>query len=323
MTSLHDDRPHPIPPFAYLRYKENYFFIIMDPEGGVFGVAHFNNEPLFNRSRFTLNLNIHGKNFAYANETPIPEKFAMADTLSDGTLSLKFVEPHRRFDMSYHGEDLSAEVVFEARRPTFDYAACRTAAPDLPSFQEIMTFGLNLPFNHQQQSLTVRGRIVVKGTTIDLNGSGYRDHSWVFRTDNVVRRHFWTGLNFPNRAFGMKTLETLHRPGLWAKEGYVSDAVGGRALKAIKVTSLGEKAGWPESLRFEFRDMLDQPFTIEVDVAGRYSEVALHSEKTLAGQAGYQIMESCCPLTLVESGEQGVGLIEIGKHPSVQQPWAS
>jgi hypothetical protein len=321
MTTIHDDRPHPIPPAAYLRYKENYFFIIMDPERGVFGVAHFNNEPLFNRSRFTLNLNVQGKQFAYANEIPIPEKFAMAESLSDGKLSLRFSEPHKRFDLKFTGGDFSADVVFEARRPTFDYAACRTAAPDMPSFQEVMTMGLNLPFNHQQQSLAVRGLITGGGKTVELNGWGYRDHSWVFRGDSVVARHFWTGLNFPDRAFGMKTLETLHRPGIWAKEGYVSDAGGERALKAIRVTTDGEKNGWPEKLHFEFKDVLDKPFTIEVDVAGRYSDVALHSEKAVGQRPGYEIMESCCPLTLAETGERGVGLIEIGKHPSLERPW--
>jgi hypothetical protein len=213
-------------------------------------------------------------------------------------------------------------VVFEARRPTFDYGACRTAAPDMPSFQEVMTMGLNLPFNHQQQSLTVRGRIVAGGVAVELNGWGYRDHSWVFRGDSVVARHFWTGLNFPECAFGMKTLETLHRPGIWAKEGYVSDALGERALRAIRVSAQGEKDGWPETLRFEFKDVFDAPFTIEVDVAGRYSEVGLHSEKAVGQRAGYEIMESCCPLKLIETGARGVGLIEIGKHPSLERPWA-
>lgn len=321
MTTIHDDRPHPIPPYAYLRYKENYFFIVMDPEREVFGISHFNNEPLFDRARFTLNLNIRGQHFAYANETPMPKEFEMASELSDGKLTIRFVEPHQRFDMSFEDDNLSLDVVFEARLPTFDFAPCRTAAPDMPSFQEIMTLGQNMPFNHQQQSLTSRGRIVLKSDrgdeSIELNGWGYRDHSWSMRTDNIVRRHFWTGLNFPERAFGMKTLETLHRPGVWAKEGYVSDKDGERALRAITVEQFGEKGGWPETVRFNFRDVIDKIFTIEIDVAGRYSDVPLDAEKSDAGRPTYQIIESCCPLTLLETGEKGVGLVEIGKHPTI------
>ena len=200
MTTIHDDRPHPIPPFAYLRYKENYFFIIMNPENQVFGISHINNEPLFNRSRFTLNMNVRGKQYAYTNETPLPTEFAMAEQLTDGKLTLRFLEPHRKFELDYDGSDLAVNAVFEARRPTFDFSACKTAAPDLPSFQEVMTLGLNMPYNHQQQSMTTRGRIVLKSTAgaqpLEFGGWGYRDHSWSMRTDNIVRRHFWTGLNF-------------------------------------------------------------------------------------------------------------------------------
>jgi hypothetical protein len=66
--------------------------------------------------------------------------------------------------------------------------------------------------------------------------------------------------------------------------------------------------------------VLNQPYTVEVDVAGRYSEVGLHAEKAAAGQASYPIIETCCPLRLVETGEKGVGLIEIGRHPSLGNP---
>ena len=45
MTVRHDDLPHPVPPFAYLRWKENWFFIIMDAEHDVHGVVHLNYEP--------------------------------------------------------------------------------------------------------------------------------------------------------------------------------------------------------------------------------------------------------------------------------------
>ena len=45
MPAAHDDLPHPVPPIAYLRWKENWFFIAMDPVSEVHGVVHFNFEP--------------------------------------------------------------------------------------------------------------------------------------------------------------------------------------------------------------------------------------------------------------------------------------
>jgi hypothetical protein len=39
MSMIHDDRPHPVPPTACLRYKENRFFVIMDTKNSVFLAA--------------------------------------------------------------------------------------------------------------------------------------------------------------------------------------------------------------------------------------------------------------------------------------------
>jgi len=322
MTTIHDDRPHPIPPFAQLRWKENYFFILMDERNSAFGVAHFNNEPLFSRSRYALNLAVQGQAFRYANEVALPERFEGASELTDGRLTLRFVRPHRRFELAFTGEDLQAAITFEARLPTFDFVACKSAAPEMPSFQEVMTLGLNLPYNHQQQSLTACGTITVgrhrdAPRTFAIAGLGYRDHSWSMRCDNISRRHVWSGLNFPTRAFGIKMIETTHRPGLWAKEGYVSDSDGERALRRIDIVHHGSSGGWPQKTRFAVQDMTGRAFTITADVAARFADVPLHAEKPGSGAPGYQILETFCPLLLEETSERGIGLVEIGRHPSL------
>jgi hypothetical protein len=297
----------------------------MDRKNEVYGISHLNNEPLFNRSRFTLNLVVQGQPFRYASEVAFPADFDSAPALSDGRLSLQFREPHRRFDLNFEGEDFRAALTFAARRPTFDFVACRSAAPEQPSFQEVMTLGLNLPYNHQQQSLTVSGSVVVRSSgrerTVVVDGLGYRDHSWSMRTDNISRRHVWTGLNFPERAFGIKVLETTHRPGLWAKEGYVSDADGERALRVIDVTHTGSSNGWPKTTRFAVRDVQGRAFTIEADIAGRFADVPLHAEKTSGGAPSYEILETFSPLKLLETGESGIGLVEIGRHPTLKDAY--
>ncbi len=325
MTTLHDDRPHPVPPFAFLRYKENYFFIIMDRANEIYGVSHLNNEPLFNRSRFSLNLSVRGQPLRHSAEVPLPADFPGSSILTDGRLSLRFLEPHRRFMLDFDGEDFAAHIEFEARRPTFDFVACKSAAPDMPSFQEVMTLGLNLPYNHQQQSMRTRGSVTVKtggrAQTHAVDGLGYRDHSWSMRTDNIPRRHVWTGLNFPERAFGIKVLETTVRPGFWAKEGYVSDGDGEQALRAIDVTHQGSVDGWPAKTRFAVRDVSGRHFTIEADIAARYADVPLHSEKAANGAPTYEILETFSPLALLETGEQGIGLVEIGRHPTVKDAY--
>lgn len=322
MPTAYDDRPHPVPPVAFMRYKENYFFIVMDAAAGVHGISHINNEPLFNRTRFALHLSVRGRPYHYASEVTLPAQFEGAAELTDGRYAIKFVAAHKRFELTCRGEDFAVDLVFEARRPTFDFQFCKAAAPENPSFQEVMTLGLNLPYNHQQQSLTSAGTVTIRqdgrDETIRVNGLGYRDHSWSMRSDNISRRHFWTGHNLPGRAIGCKVIETIHRPGLWAKEGYVSDDEGERALRFIDVTSHGVQDGWPKMVKFALRDVFGKPFTIEADIAGRYAAVPLHSEKADPGTQTYQILETLCPVRLLETGETGISLVEIGRHPSVR-----
>jgi len=312
MTTVHDDFPHPIPPLAYLRYKENYFFIIMAPENSVHGIVHLNFEPGQDRARYSCHLSVQGKACHYVSETALPEKFEMARTIGDGKIQLSFIKPHEQFDLSLNSDDLTFKLTFEKSLPTFDYAPCRAANPETPSFQEVMTLGTNLPYNHQQQALTVNGTVITDGNEITISGKGYRDHSWCVRTDNIVASHTWSGHHFGNRAFGVKKLHTLARPGLWAREGYVSDADGERALKNIEVIYEGKSTdGLPEIARFELSDVLGKNYTLICDVAARYAQVPLVAEKP--GKHGaYQITENFCPSIIEETGETGCSLVEIG-----------
>lgn len=323
MTSAHDDLPHPVPPFAHLRYKENYFFILLAPESRAFGVIHLNHEPGQDRARYTANLELAGRSIRYANTTPFPPDFALSRRIGDGALGLHFAEPHRRFELTLAMPELQLDLDFTARHPTFDYAACKTAGSDAPSFQDVMTFGLNLPYNHQQQALDASGQArFADGETLAIAGSGYRDHSWVMRSDSLSQQHTWCGLNFPGRSFGIKTIATGWRPGIVAREGYVVDAEGERALTRIAVRSEGAMAdGLAERLVQEVTDVFGNHYTITADIAGRLAHVPLVSEAP-AGRTAYQIVENFCPLRLEETGEAGVGLVEIGRSSAIGGPYA-
>lgn len=321
MTTLHDDLPHPVPDYAQLRYKENYFFILLAPECEAFGVIHLNHEPGHDRVRYVGNFRIAGRDLAYSNQTAFPDGFAHSRTIGDGNLSLTFAEAHKRFEMSLRSDGIELELAFEGRFPTFDFAACRTAGNPAPSFQEIMTLGLNLPYNHQQQALSSIGTARFDdGTTHAIKGYGYRDHSWVMRADVATREHDWCGFNFPSRAFGIKTLETMSRPGVRTAEGYVADAQGLRALRSIATTRNGAmEDGLCRSLVHDVEDVFGQRYRIVSDVAGRHAHVPLASEAP-AGKHGYHIVENFCPSTC--EGESGIGLVEIGRNSAISGPFA-
>lgn len=316
MATTHDDLPHPVPSIAQLRWKENWFFIVMDAAHGVHGVVHCNFEPGHDRARLSCHLDVRGEKCHYASEMRFPERFAMSRTIGDGRLVVTFAEPQRRIELAVDADDFGARLAFERSRPVFDYAACRFANPDVPSFAEVMTLGTNLPYNHQQQAMTVRGTVTLrsgpKAGEHTVDGYGYRDHSWCMRSDGAVASHTWSGHHFGHRAFGVKHLHTQSRPEVWAREGYVSDADGERALRDIEVRYLGRGAdGLPQTVRFELVDVFGKPFTIVADVAGRHAQVPLVSEKPGKGGA-YRIAENFCPSVIEETGETGISLVEIG-----------
>lgn len=318
MTSMHDDLPHPVPAYAFLRYKENYFFILLAEAQRAFGVIHFNHEPGFDRARYTCNLNVGGRAFAYANATPFPEQFVHSREIGDRALRLRFVEPHRRFELALRTPEIALELTFSARHPTFDFAACRTAGNPAPSFQDINTLGLNLPYNHQQQALNAQGRIeFAGGPRVDVDGSAYRDHSWVMRGDTTISQHLWCAFNFPERSFGIKTNASLLRPDDPAKEGYVVDSSGARALRRIDVRTEGAFAdGLPQRLIHDIEDVFGARYTIESDVAGRHASVPLVSEAS-GHRPAYYIAENFCPATLQQGGECGIALVEVGRNATV------
>jgi hypothetical protein len=318
MTATHDDLPHPVPPIAFLRWKENWFLIMMDPERQVHGIVHCNHEPGHDRARYSCHLTVKGELYHYANESRFPQVWAHARSIGDERLRVEFVEPHARMDLSLTTAEVDVDVSFTKARPTFDFAACKFANPAAPSFQEIMTYGTNLPYNHQQQGMFVRGKVLVKmganAGEYTISGFGYRDHSWCMRTDTAVASHTWSGWHFGDRVFGVKKLHTQARPEVWAREGYVSDADGERALGEIEVSYLGKSAdGLPEKVRCEVTDVYGKRFTFVGDVAGRHGQVPLVSEKPGHGPA-YRIAENFCPAVLEQTGQKGCALIEIGGY---------
>lgn len=321
--TLHDDLPHPVPAFAQLRYKENWFFILLAPDSDAFGVIHFNHEPAFDRARYTANFEIAGQSIRYADTAPFPEDFAFAGRIGNGALDLRFAEPGKRFELALKTPEIDLDLVFTARQGVYDYAASRSCGNAAPSFQEVMTLGLNLPYNHQQQALDATGTArLADGRVLAIAGTGYRDHSWVMRADAGSLEHSWCGLNFPGRSFGIKTIATATRPGSVAMEGYVADARGTRALREIVVRREGAQAdGLCERLVQEVTDVFGARYTIVADLAGRFAHVPLVSEAP-AGKAGYHIVENFCPLTLAETGESGVGLVEIGRSSLLAGPFA-
>jgi hypothetical protein len=318
MSTVHDDTPHPIPPTAYLRYKENWLFILMDVDHGVFGIAHFNHEPGFDRARFSCNLMVRGQLFKYGNQVAFPANFAFSRQIGDDKLIVTFVEPYEQMHLSLSSDEIVLDVSFRRHAPPFDFEAYEAANPDVPKTQEVIGLATNQEFHHQTQAMTIEGTLRIKSgesskEIIPLKGLGYRDHSRGVRADNILLRHVWTYLHFPSVIFGAMSVTGSFRPGLTASSGYVYDAAGMRALGTIDMSSHGKgEGGLPDSVEFKLPDVFGQRHTVIADIAKRVAHVPLVTEAPSASGHAYTVVENFCPIVLKETGEIGFALVEIG-----------
>ncbi|HKQ83379.1 MAG TPA: hypothetical protein VJS42_14400 [Steroidobacteraceae bacterium] len=322
MLTTHDDVPHPVPPTAYLRYKENWFWIFVDVRNQIFGMAHFNYEPGFGRARVSCNLLVRGELHQYGNEIPFPENFAYSKEIGDDKLKVRFVEAHTEFGFSLANDALNFQVTLRKHAPTFDYEAYTAANPEKPTVKEAATLGTNTCFHHQQQALTMKGTLEMKtgklkGEKFNIDAMAYRDHSRAIRCDNMTLKHTWSFLYFPKRVLGVMGVYSVLRPSIAANEGYVYDGSGMRSLKDIEITTEGKSDEFlPATVKFKMNDIEGNNFTIVADIENRFGNVPLAVEKPGGGLPAYRIHENFVPLKLEETGEEGYALVEIGDNPS-------
>lgn len=313
MTTTHDDLPHPVPAYAHLRYKENYFFIIMGQEENVFGSLHFNNEPGFDRTKISFDFLIKGKRVTYNNIVPISPRFGEDPFVTDGVAKMTIHQSHKHFTIEMKTEELELDLTFRGRMPTFDSHACKYAAPDQPSFRDVATFGLNLPLEHHVQSMLVSGTVRSGEIETTLDCLGYRDHSWGLRVDTPTAWHTWSVINFPERSFLMFSQVMQVRTGLISLEGGVMDAAGTQALRRLEIIPFDFSANevLPARMLFEATDVEGQTYSLEADIAGRMAQLGVQVEVG-AEQMPYTLTDNYCTIRDRNSGETGIGLVELG-----------
>jgi hypothetical protein len=318
METIYDDMPHPIPPLAYLRYKENWFFLILDVENRIFGQTHFSYEPGLDRARMSCNLSVKGEIFKYGNAIPFPKQFAHHPEIGDDKLKLKFVEAHSRFGLQLNSDDAALDVSYTRRAPTFDYEASEAANPGVPTLAEVANLSTNQLCHHQQQALNLSGTLRMKsgahaGKTFTLSGAGYRDHSRMVRCDNLTLRHIWSFHCFPDKVFGAMSMTNMLRPSVTHIAGYIHQDGKSSPLKNMEITNHNQPAGeMPQTVEFKLNDVAGKPYTIIADIANRYGYVPLSVEAGDAEGNVYICIENFCPLTIKETGEKGFGLVEVG-----------
>ncbi|MFT4054501.1 MAG: hypothetical protein QM681_08335 [Novosphingobium sp.] len=313
---LHEDYPHTVPARAWLRWKENYFWVFMDPERDLCCLAHSTIEPTYERAFASFTVLHKGRTLVSGKEVAMPAPFEHQKRLVLSGLTLNFLKPQTEFLIEFEDENVAAALTFTRRMHLFDFQACADVNPDWFSVSENTAFERN-SFRHQGQCMNAAGRVSFKtgefaGTTLDVEGSGYRDHSWGMRNDQMTLDHNWSFFNFPSMGFHLMRVRNTVRPMNMTAEGYVARAEGNEAITALEIENIGEgPEGMPQKVVFRTTTYGGETFTLVADVGNAFARLPLHSQKP--GAKVYLNVENMCHVRCEETGEEGLANVEIGQ----------
>ena len=201
MVTSEDDYPHPVPPQAFMTWKENWVFPAVDTEQRVATLFHFSLRPGAGEGIFTAKLCIDDWEHRYVGRSPVPADLPAFVPVRNERLTFEVVEPATRFRITYRGEELDADLEYTARFPPWDFDDNALAPGDSPLGDR----GRGVfHFHHYEQALRHEGTITLRagpraGETIRVSGYANRDHSWGWREDLTFRHHHWLCASFEDR----------------------------------------------------------------------------------------------------------------------------
>lgn len=322
MFGPEDDYPHPVPPQAFMLWKENWVFPAVDTKNRVATLFHFSLRPGLGEGIFTAKFAIDGWEHRYVGRSPIPKDLTTFQPVQDEKITFTIVKPAEEFHLVYTSDELDADITFTARFPAWDF----DAAPKAPGDSVLGDVGRGVfPFHHMEQSLMHDGVIKIKagpkdGSEIHVSGYANRDHSWGWRQDLTFNHHHWICASFDDRFIeGAKMQEDFYPHGP-KTGGWFSTADGNDGVIDIDSSD----AYWlknPDPLPNLDRDVRYRLTTQGGQVATLIAHIASSEYGRLYLDARskdhatvYQDVQMFCDFTLEETGQKGSGVLEIGKQ---------
>jgi hypothetical protein len=316
-----DDFPHPVPPQAFMTWKENWVFPALDTERRVASLFHFSLRPGAGEGIFTAKFAIDGDEHRYVGRGPVPADLATLRPVADERIRFEVVEPGREFHIAYRSPELDADVRYTARFPPWDFED----GPRAPGPSDLGEIGRSVfPFHHYEQALRHEGRLVFKegeraGTELEISGYANRDHSWGWREDLSFREHHWICASFEDRFVGGSAMEEDHyRDGL-KHGGWISTTDGNDGVRAVDVAGaywLAPNEPLPvldRDVRYRIETVGGDVATVVAHISRDYGRLYLDARSADRSRI-YQDVQIFCDFTLAETGQRGSGVLEVGKR---------
>ncbi len=289
-----DELVHEYPKPLDTHWKENWYFNFIDREAGAWGVNHISLMRLKQQGRFSAFHIVDGEVLIYSNvidiEDDLPE-------LTDGKLRFLFLEPFKRFRLTFDGPRHKVELNYEARFQVFDYATERRPGRDKA-----------LAVNHYEQALNVKGKIEKGGKSYDINCFGHRDHSWGYRNESKVSAWNWIAVQFPEKTINM----SLVRVGkAFMGSGFVSTRDGNTRISRVTIEDTKFENRVPTSSVFTGHQKDGKTWKLR---SRKFSGLFLPMKEK--GE-GVVIHENFSDYENMDTGEKGVGIDEYLINPDM------
>jgi hypothetical protein len=291
---IHQDYPRG----GEVAWKENWYFNFIDREHNAWGINHISLSRHNQSANFRAFHVVDGEILVHSKAIPIGEDYT---ELTDGNLRVEFVEPHKKFRLTFHGPRHSLELNYLARFELFNYHGWEGDAVN----DERSRF---VALNHYEQALTATGTLVKDGVSRPIACLGHRDHSWGYRDESKMAGWNWVAVQFPGATINLSQVCVAGKEPMHG--GFVSEATGNTRMRTVKIVSTerGED-GIPVASTYEAVDERGRTWTLG---SRRFSGLVLP-----LSEAGERVIvyENFADFTLVQTGEQGVGIDEYMDSP--------
>jgi len=320
MFGPEEDYPHPVPPQAFMMWKENWVFPALDTKNRVATLFHFSLRPGVGEGIFTAKFAVDGWEHRYVGRSPIPRDLSTFHPVKNERLSFEIVKPAERFHLVYRSDELDADITFKARFPAWDFET----APKAPGDSVLGDLGRSVfPFHHMEQGLTHEGVIRLKagpaaGREIHVSGYANRDHSWGWREDLTFHHHHWLCASFEDRFIEGAVMEEASYPHGPKQGGWISTSDGNDAVTSIDSSEaywLDDDEPLPvldRDLRYRLRTAGGEVATVIAHLSCDYGRLYLDARSKDRTKV-YQDVQMFCDFTIEETGQRGSGVLEVGK----------
>lgn len=303
-----------------MAWKENWVFPALDPVQRVASLFHFSLRPTAGEGVFSAKLQLDALEHRYVGRSPIrrdPTEMPVADE----RLSLEVVEPGRRFRIRYRSDELSAEIEYTGRFDPYDFAD----GPLAPGESLLGDTGRTVfPYRHYEQSLSHQGRIELHagpraGEVLEVGGFACRDHSWGWRNDLAFANHHWVCASFDDRYVQGSVMVEDYYPHGPKSGGWISIAAGNDPARTVdtggscSLTGDGPLPALDGDVRYRVETVGGQTATVIAHLGSDYGRLHLDARAPDRSTI-YEDVQIFCDYTLLETGQAGSGVIELGKR---------